>query len=131
MRVIPGGRLAWARTGRSAQRRASGSRSGRQLAALCGTGCAPLVVLSAFATSAHRRARGARARPPSAMRMWPCDEVRDRGLHRSRLALACAQAGELDRAKAEGAQALVTAKQTGSVAAARDLRRLGAVLRTT
>ena len=30
----------------------------------------------------------------------------------------------------EGAQALVIAKQTGSVAAARELRRLGAVLRT-
>jgi transcriptional regulator with XRE-family HTH domain len=64
-----------------------------------------------------------------ALRDWPCDEVRDRGLHWSRLALACAQAGELDRAKAEGAQALVIAKQTGSVAATRELRRLGAVLR--
>jgi hypothetical protein len=60
----------------------------------------------------------------------PCDEVRDRGLHRSRLALACAQAGELDRAKAEGTQAFVIAKQTGSVAATRELRRLGAVLRS-
>jgi hypothetical protein len=56
-----------------------------------------------------------------ALRDWPCDEVRDRGLHRSRLALACAQAGELDRAKAEGAQPRVMAKQTGSVAAAREL----------
>ena len=64
-----------------------------------------------------------------ALRDWPCDEVRDRGLHRSRLALACAQAGELDRAKAEGAQAFVIAKQTGSVAATRELRRLGALLR--
>ena len=65
-----------------------------------------------------------------ALRDWPCDEVRDRGLHRSRLALACAQAGELDRAKAEGTQALAIAKQTGSVAATRELRRLGAVLRS-
>jgi hypothetical protein len=40
-----------------------------------------------------------------------------------------ARQGELDRAKAEGAQALVIARQTGSVAAARELRRLGAVLR--
>jgi len=64
-----------------------------------------------------------------ALRDWPRDEVRDRGLHRSRLALACAQAGELDRAKAAGTQALVIAKQTGSMAAARELRRLGAVLR--
>jgi tetratricopeptide (TPR) repeat protein len=64
-----------------------------------------------------------------ALHDWPSDEVRDRGLHRSRLALACAQAGELDRAKTEGAQALAIAKQTGSVAATRELRRLGAVLR--
>jgi hypothetical protein len=40
-----------------------------------------------------------------------------------------ARQGELDRAKAEGAQALVIARQTVSVAAARELRRLGAVLR--
>ena len=65
-----------------------------------------------------------------ALRDWPCDEVRDRGLHRSRLALACGQAGEVDRAKAEAAQALVIAKHTGSVAIGRELQRLGTVLRS-
>jgi hypothetical protein len=60
-----------------------------------------------------------------ALRDWPRDEVRDRGLHRARLALACAQAGELDRAKAEGASAFAIAKQTRSASAARELRQLG------
>jgi hypothetical protein len=64
-----------------------------------------------------------------ALRDWPRDEVRDRGLHRARLALACAQAGELDRAKAEGADAFAIAKQTRSASAARELRQLGAVMR--
>jgi transcriptional regulator with XRE-family HTH domain len=64
-----------------------------------------------------------------ALRDWPRDEVRDRGLHRARLALACAEAGELDRAKAEGANAFAIAKQTGSASAARELRQLGAVMR--
>ena len=59
-----------------------------------------------------------------ALRDWPRDEVRDRGLHRARLALACAQAGELDRAKAEGAGAFAIAKQTRSASAARELRQL-------
>jgi hypothetical protein len=63
-----------------------------------------------------------------ALRDWPQDEVRDRGLHRARLALACAKAGELDRAKAEGAKALAVFKQTGSAAAKRELRCLRDVL---
>jgi len=60
---------------------------------------------------------------------WPRDEVRDRGLHHARLALACAHAGELDRARAEGVKALALHKQTRSATAARELKRLGAVLR--
>jgi transcriptional regulator with XRE-family HTH domain len=56
-----------------------------------------------------------------ALRDWPRDEVRDRGLHRARLALACAPA--------EGANAFAIAKQTRSASAARELRQLGAVMR--
>jgi hypothetical protein len=63
-----------------------------------------------------------------ALRDWPRDEVRDRGLHRARLALACAKAGELDRAKAEGAKALAAVTQTRSAAAKRELRCLRDVL---
>lgn len=63
-----------------------------------------------------------------ALRDWPRDQVRDDGLYRARLALACASAGELDRARAEGRRALATAKQTRSATAARELKQLGAVL---
>jgi hypothetical protein len=49
-------------------------------------------------------------------------------LQRARLALACAKAGELDRAEAEGAKALVIAKRTGSATIKRELKQLGAVL---
>lgn len=61
------------------------------------------------------------------LRDWP-DEARDGGLYRARLALACAGAGELDRARAEGRKALAICKQTRSSVAAGELRRLGAVL---
>jgi hypothetical protein len=64
-----------------------------------------------------------------ALRDWPRAEVQHGGLQRARLALACALAGELDRAKAEGAKAFAIAKQTGSASVARELRQLGAVLR--
>jgi hypothetical protein len=63
-----------------------------------------------------------------ALRQWPRDQVRDGGLQQARLALACAGAGELDRAKAEGRKALTIAKRTKSVTATRELRRLGAAL---
>jgi transcriptional regulator with XRE-family HTH domain len=59
---------------------------------------------------------------------WPRAEVQHGGLQRARLALACAKAGELDRAEAEGAKALVIAKRTGSATIKRELRQLGAVL---
>ena len=64
-----------------------------------------------------------------ALRDWPRDEARDYGLHRARLALACASAGEHDRARAEGRKAYASARATGSNAAARELKRLGAELR--
>jgi transcriptional regulator with XRE-family HTH domain len=64
-----------------------------------------------------------------ALRDWPRAEVQHGGLQRARLALACALAGQLDRAKAEGAKALAIAKQTRSASVTRELRQLGAVLR--
>jgi transcriptional regulator with XRE-family HTH domain len=62
------------------------------------------------------------------LRDWPRGEARDGGLFRARLATACAAAGELDRARAEGRKALATAKQTRSASTARELKQLGAVL---
>jgi hypothetical protein len=63
-----------------------------------------------------------------ALRAWPRADARDGGIVQARLALACATAGELDRARAEGAKALVRAKQTRSATAIRDLRRLNTAL---
>ena len=62
------------------------------------------------------------------LRSWPRGEERDRGLHQVRLALACAGAGEIDRARAEGRKALTIARRTKSATAARELKRLGAAL---
>jgi hypothetical protein len=59
---------------------------------------------------------------------WPRHRVRDRGLHQARLAVACAAAGELDRAQAEGRKALAITRTTKSSGAARELKRLGAAL---
>lgn len=63
-----------------------------------------------------------------ALRDWPRAEVQHGGIERARLALACALAGEMDRAEAEGAKALVIYKQTRSATAARELKQLGEVL---
>jgi len=57
-------------------------------------------------------------------RVW----VREQGVYLAYLANACADAGELDRARAEGAKALAIAKQTRSTTAARELHRLRATL---
>jgi hypothetical protein len=54
--------------------------------------------------------------------------LRDGGLHQARLGLACAAAGELDRAEAEGRKALAMQRATKSGIAARELRRLGQTL---
>jgi transcriptional regulator with XRE-family HTH domain len=58
------------------------------------------------------------------MREWPRNQMRDGGLHQARLALACAAAGELDRAKTEGRKALAIARTTRSSVAAGELKRL-------
>jgi len=61
----------------------------------------------------------------NALRDWPRDLMRDGGLNQARLALACALAGEHDRAKAEGRKALTIARRTKSSIAARELKQLG------
>jgi hypothetical protein len=64
----------------------------------------------------------------SALRDWPRDQMRDGGGHQVRLALACAGAGELDRARAEGRRALAVARKTQSNVVRMELKRLGAAL---
>jgi transcriptional regulator with XRE-family HTH domain len=64
-----------------------------------------------------------------ALREWPRTRTRDGGLHQARLALACAAAGEHDRAAAEGRKALTIARTTKSSVAARELKQLGAMMR--
>jgi len=59
-----------------------------------------------------------------ALRRWPRDRTRDRGLHQSRLALACAATNEPDRAAAEGIKALNVARTTMSDVTVRELKRL-------
>jgi transcriptional regulator with XRE-family HTH domain len=65
-----------------------------------------------------------------ALRQWPRDRPRGRSIQRARLALACAGAGEHDRAQAEGRTALAAARTTRSSIATRELRRLGQTLST-
>jgi hypothetical protein len=62
------------------------------------------------------------------MRDWPRGWTRDGGLYLAYLALACACAGELDRARAEGRKALAIVRRTQSATAARELQQLGAAL---
>jgi hypothetical protein len=64
------------------------------------------------------------------LREWPRDERAMGALHQARLALACAAAGEHDRATVEGRKALAVARTTGSGRAARELKRLREVLAT-
>jgi hypothetical protein len=64
----------------------------------------------------------------SILRTWPHDRMRTGGLHQARLALACAAAGEHDRARAEGRKALAIARSTQSAMVRRELRRLGTAL---
>jgi hypothetical protein len=59
---------------------------------------------------------------------WPRDLARDRGVHQARLALACAAAGERDRAEVEGRKALAIARATKSSLVARELKQLGKAL---
>jgi hypothetical protein len=59
-----------------------------------------------------------------ALSSWPRDRTRGRGIHQARVALACAAAGEPDRAAAEGMQALRIARITRSDLTVQELRRL-------
>jgi transcriptional regulator with XRE-family HTH domain len=59
-----------------------------------------------------------------ALRLWPRDSTRGRGIHQARLALACAYADEPERAASEGADALDIARSTGSDVLTRQLKRL-------
>lgn len=58
------------------------------------------------------------------LRQWPRDQRAMGGLHQARLALACAAAGERERATVESRKALAVARTTGSGRAARELKRL-------
>jgi transcriptional regulator with XRE-family HTH domain len=62
------------------------------------------------------------------LRDWPRHRTRDGGLYLARLATACANAGELDRARAEGRKALAIARTTKSSVAARELKQLTTIL---
>jgi hypothetical protein len=65
------------------------------------------------------------------LRDWPhAIGRRDGGLYQTRVAIACAASGELDRARAEGRKALTIARATNSATAARDLRQLHDLLRS-
>jgi len=59
-----------------------------------------------------------------ASRLFPHDCTSHRGVHQARLALACTAAGELDRAAAEGIEALEIAQATKSHLNVRELKRL-------
>jgi hypothetical protein len=58
------------------------------------------------------------------LRTWPRGRARGRGVHRARLALACAAADEPERAAREGIAALAIARGTGSEVTMRELKRL-------
>ncbi|MGH2941382.1 MAG: helix-turn-helix domain-containing protein [Solirubrobacteraceae bacterium] len=62
------------------------------------------------------------------LRDWPRGRTRDGGLYLARLAIACADAGELDRARAEGRKAFAIARTTKSSVATRELKHLTATL---
>jgi len=64
----------------------------------------------------------------SVLRDWPRGRTRDGGLYLARLARACADAGEPDRAHVEGSKALATARTTRSSVAARELKQLAVSL---
>jgi len=64
------------------------------------------------------------------LRDWPRGRTRDGGLYLARLAITCANARELDRARTEGRKALTIARTTRSSVAARELKHLTATLNT-
>jgi hypothetical protein len=58
------------------------------------------------------------------LRSWPPTRTRDQGVVRARLGLACARAGEPERAAAEGMTAIGIAESTRSTVTVRELMRL-------
>jgi len=62
------------------------------------------------------------------LRAWPRGQTRDGGLYLARLARACAEAGQRDRARTEGRRALAIARATQSSVATRELRQLTIIL---
>jgi hypothetical protein len=58
------------------------------------------------------------------VRLWPRDRMRGHGIHQAHLAVACALAGEPERAATEGVKALDIARMTGSDVTARELGQL-------
>jgi hypothetical protein len=58
------------------------------------------------------------------VRLWPRDRTRGRGIHQAHLALACAAAGEPDRAAVEGVKAVDIARTTRSDVTVRELELL-------
>jgi transcriptional regulator with XRE-family HTH domain len=62
------------------------------------------------------------------LRNQPRTWVREQGLYLAYVARASAAAGEVDRAKTDGARALAIFRQTQSATAGRELRQLGALL---
>jgi transcriptional regulator with XRE-family HTH domain len=58
------------------------------------------------------------------LRLWPRERTRGRGIQQAHLALACAAAGEPERAAAEGLKAVKIARTTTSDVTVRELRRL-------
>jgi hypothetical protein len=85
---------------------------------------APYVLAAEARCWLRLRPRKAIAMFEDALRVWPRDRSRGRGVHRARLALACAAAGEPDRAAAEGLQAVDVAHATRSDVTMRELKRL-------
>lgn len=70
------------------------------------------------------RPRTAIAMLEDALRLWPRESTRGRGIHQARLAVACANADEPERAAAAGIEALDVARSTRSNIVARQLKRL-------
>ena len=65
-----------------------------------------------------------------ALRLWPRESTRGRGIHQARLALACAYANEPERAACEGVNALDIARSTRSDIVTRQLKHLDRQLAT-
>lgn len=85
----------------------------------------PSYVLAAEARCwVQLRPRNTIAMLEDALRRWPHDRTRGRGIHQARLALACAAADEPDRAAAAGIKALDIAQTTKSDLTVRQLKHL-------